>query len=47
MLRRLDRSPAAIREFVAELDAAAIAAAKPVSLSLMRGLIAAREAHPP
>jgi chromosomal replication initiation ATPase DnaA len=47
MLRRLDRSPAAIREFVAELDAEALATAKPVSLSLVRSLVAAREGDTP
>jgi chromosomal replication initiation ATPase DnaA len=47
MLRRLDRSPAAIRDFVAELDATALATARPVSLALVRNLIAAREAGAP
>lgn len=42
MLRRLDRSPAAIRDFVADLDAAGLAAAKPVNLPLLRTLIVAR-----
>lgn len=42
MLRRLDRSPGAIRDFVDDLDAAALAAAKPVNLALLRTLIATR-----
>jgi chromosomal replication initiation ATPase DnaA len=42
MLRRLDRSPGAIRDFVADLDAAALAAAKPINLALVRSFIAAR-----
>ncbi|HEY3779206.1 MAG TPA: hypothetical protein VGL35_14230 [Rhizomicrobium sp.] len=46
MLRRLDRSPGAIRDFVAELDATALAVAKPVSLALVRSLIAARSVEP-
>jgi chromosomal replication initiation ATPase DnaA len=47
MLRRLDRSAAAIRDFVEELDAAALAKASPVSLALVRNLLAAREAGVP
>lgn len=47
VLRRLDRSPAAIRDFVAELDATALAAARPVSLALVRKLVAAQEAGEP
>jgi chromosomal replication initiation ATPase DnaA len=47
MLCRLDRSPGAVRDFVAEIDDAALAAAKPVSLQLVRSLIAARQAAPP
>ncbi|HEX4157923.1 MAG TPA: hypothetical protein VHY79_05565 [Rhizomicrobium sp.] len=42
MLRRLDRSPVGIRDFVAELDAAALARGRPVSVALVRDLIAAR-----
>lgn len=47
MLRRLDRSPTAIRDFVAELDATALATARPVSLALVRKLLAAHEASLP
>lgn len=47
MLRRLDRSPAAIRDFVGDLDTAALASGRPVSLALVRELIAAREAGTP
>jgi chromosomal replication initiation ATPase DnaA len=42
MLRRIDRSPAAITDFVAELDGAALADNRPVSIGLVRSLIAAR-----
>ena len=42
MLLALERSPAAVREFVAEADAAALAEARPVNLSLVRRLLAAR-----
>ncbi|HEX3429256.1 MAG TPA: hypothetical protein VHT03_00080 [Rhizomicrobium sp.] len=38
----IERSPEAVREFVAEVDAAALAAASPVNLSLVRRLLAAR-----
>jgi chromosomal replication initiation ATPase DnaA len=47
MLRLLDRSPAAIRDFVEELDSVALATARPVSLALVRNLIATREAGRP
>lgn len=47
ILRRLDRSPAAIRDFVGELDTAALASGRPVSLALVRDLIAVREAGTP
>jgi chromosomal replication initiation ATPase DnaA len=47
ILRRLDRSAAAIRDFVEELDAAALAKGSPVSGALVRSLIAAREAGAP
>ncbi|MGH6890505.1 MAG: hypothetical protein ACREHF_15155 [Rhizomicrobium sp.] len=46
MLLRLERSPGAIRDFVAELDAAALACARPVNLSLVRSRIAARTNAP-
>jgi chromosomal replication initiation ATPase DnaA len=47
MLRRLDRAPAAIRDFVEKLDATALATARPVSLALVHSLMAAREAGAP
>ena len=40
MLRSLERSPAAIRDFVARADAAALAAKRPVNLALIRHLLA-------
>jgi chromosomal replication initiation ATPase DnaA len=40
MIASLERSPAAIRDFVARADAAALAAKKPVNLSLIKGLLA-------
>lgn len=42
MLLVLERSPAAIREFVAEADAVALSEARPINLSLVRRLLAAR-----
>jgi chromosomal replication initiation ATPase DnaA len=46
ILLALERSPAAVRAFVAEADAAALAEARPVNLSLVRRLLAAhREVH--
>jgi chromosomal replication initiation ATPase DnaA len=47
MLRRLDRSPAAIRDFVEQLDGTALAMGRPVSLAIVRNLIAARESGAP
>ncbi len=47
MLRRLSRTPAAIRDFVEQLDAAALASARPVSLALVRNLIATQDAGLP
>jgi chromosomal replication initiation ATPase DnaA len=47
MLCRLERSAGAIRDFVAELDAAALATARPITLTLVRNLIAAREPGAP
>ena len=44
MIRSLERSPAAIRDFIAEADAKALAEKRPVSLGLIRELLAAREA---
>ena len=42
ILRVLDRSPAALREFVAKADAAALAEARPVTVGLVRRLLADR-----
>lgn len=42
MLMVLERSPAAVRAFVAEADAAALAEARPVNLFLVRRLLATR-----
>ncbi len=44
MIRSLERSPAAIRDFVAEADARALAEKRAVSLGLIRELLAQREA---
>jgi chromosomal replication initiation ATPase DnaA len=46
ILRRLDRCPGSIRDFVAELDATALGSAKPVSVALVRSLIAERSVAP-
>jgi chromosomal replication initiation ATPase DnaA len=40
MIASLERSPGAIRDFVARADAAALAGKKPVTLSLIKGLLA-------
>jgi chromosomal replication initiation ATPase DnaA len=40
MIASLERSPGAIRDFVARADAAALAAKKPITLSLIKGLLA-------
>ena len=40
LVRRLERSPAALRDFIARADAAALAAQKPVTLPLIRALMA-------
>ena len=50
ILRALERSPAAIRDFVARADAAALAEKKPVNLPLIRALLAQNDclgAFPP
>jgi chromosomal replication initiation ATPase DnaA len=47
MLRLLERSPRAIREFIAKVDAVALAEGRPVNLPLVRALLAARESGPP
>lgn len=44
MLSVLERSPAAVREFVAEADEAALAESRPLNLTLVRKLLAARPA---
>ena len=44
MIRSLERSPAAIRDFIAEADARALAEKRAVSLGLIRELLARREA---
>lgn len=43
MILSLERSPAAVREFVAEADAKALSEARPVNLGLVREMLAARE----
>ena len=40
MVRSLERSPAAVRDFVARADAAALAQQRPVNLSLIKDLLA-------
>ena len=40
LVRTLERSPAALRDFIARADAAALAEKKPVNLQLIRGLMA-------
>jgi chromosomal replication initiation ATPase DnaA len=40
MIRELERSPAAIRDFVARADAAALAQKRPITLSLIKDLLA-------
>jgi len=39
LVRNLERSPAALRDFIAKADAAALAGKKPVNLQLIRGLM--------
>jgi chromosomal replication initiation ATPase DnaA len=39
LVRTLERSPAALRDFIASADAAALAEKKPVNLQLIRGLM--------
>jgi len=39
LVRTLERSPAALRDFIARADAAALAGKKPVNLQLIRGLM--------
>ena len=47
MIGRLERSPAAIRDFVARADALALARKSPVNLSLIRDLLAEGRGGPP
>lgn len=47
MVLSLERSPAAIREFVAEADAKALAEGRGINLSLVREMLAARETGSP
>jgi chromosomal replication initiation ATPase DnaA len=39
MIRALERSPAAVRDFVARSDAAALAAKRPITPGLIRDLL--------
>lgn len=45
MIATLERSPGAIRDFIARADAAALAAKKPINLGLIKGLLADPAAH--
>jgi chromosomal replication initiation ATPase DnaA len=45
MIATLERSPGAIRDFVARADAAALAAKKPINLGLIKGLLADPAPH--
>jgi hypothetical protein len=40
MIRSLERSPGAIRDFIARADAAALADKRPITLSLIKDLLA-------
>jgi len=40
MIRSLDRSPGAIRDFIAQADALALAEKRPINLNLIKGLLA-------
>jgi chromosomal replication initiation ATPase DnaA len=40
LVQQLERSPAALRDFIARADAAALQAQKPINLQLIRGLMA-------
>jgi hypothetical protein len=40
LVRQLERSPAAIRDFIARADAAALSAQKPINIQLIRALMA-------
>jgi hypothetical protein len=39
MIRSLERSPAAIRDFVAHADAVALAEKRPINISLIKDLL--------
>lgn len=45
MIRALERSPGAIRDFIARADAAALAEKRPINLSLIKGLLADPSLH--
>jgi chromosomal replication initiation ATPase DnaA len=45
MIASLERSPGAIRDFIARADAAALAEKKPINLSLIKGLLADSPPH--
>jgi chromosomal replication initiation ATPase DnaA len=45
MIASLERSPGAIRDFVARADATALAQKKPINLSLIKGLLSDSAAH--
>ena len=45
MIATLERSPGAIRDFIARADAAALAAKKPINLGLIKGLLADPATH--
>jgi chromosomal replication initiation ATPase DnaA len=45
MIATLERSPGAIRDFVARADAAALAGKRPVNLGLIKELLAQRDTH--
>jgi chromosomal replication initiation ATPase DnaA len=45
MIASLERSPGAIRDFIARADAAALAEKRPINLSLIKGLLADSSPH--
>jgi chromosomal replication initiation ATPase DnaA len=47
MVRSLERSPAAVRDFVARADAAALAQKRPINLSLIKDLLAGPDLSDP
>jgi hypothetical protein len=40
LVQQLERSPAALRDFIARADATALSRQKPINLQLIRGLMA-------